>query len=381
MPWSNQGGGGGPWGSGGGPWDKRPGGSGGSGGPTPPNLEDLLRRGQDSMKRVMPGGVGGGKGLTLAALVAVGLWLLTGFYTVDAGEQGVPLLFGKWTGTTTPPGLRYWLPGPIGDVVTPNTERVNRVDIGFRGGPDGDTRGAARRSDVPEESLMLTSDQNVADLDFTVLWKIRDAGEFLFKIRDPEQTVRIVAESAMREVAGRTRLQTLLTTGRVSVEQDTRLLLQEVLDDYEAGIFVQAIQLLEVEPPSAVIDAFNDVQRARQDRTRTQNEADAYANRIVPTARGEASRVTEDAHAYKEQIIKEAEGEGQRFTDVYAAYLVAPEVTARRMYLDTMSGILNKANKIIIDANAEGGGVVPYLPLPEVNRQIRGNASPNGAAP
>ena len=381
MPLSNQGGGG-PWGSGGGPWDKRPGGSGGSGGPTPPNLEDLLRRGQDSVKRVMPGGVGGGKGLTLAALVAVGLWLLTGFYTVDAGEQGVPLLFGKWTGATTPPGLRYWLPGPIGEVVTPNTERVNRVDIGFRGGVDGDMRGASRRSDVPQESLMLTADQNVADLDFTVLWRIRDAGEFLFKIRDPEQTVKIVAESAMREVAGRTRLQTVLTTGRVSVEQETKLLLQEVLDEYQSGIFIQAIQLLEVEPPGAVIDAFNDVQRARQDRTRTQNEADAYANRIVPTARGEASRVTEDAHAYKEQIIKEAEGEGQRFTDVYAAYLTAPEVTARRMYLDTMSGILNKANKIIIDPGAEGaGGVVPYLPLPEVNRRIRGNANPDGAAP
>ncbi len=381
MPWSNQGGGGGPWGSGGGPWGQRPGGSGGSGGgPTPPNLEDLLRRSQDRVRRAMPGGVGGGKGLALVAGVAVFLWGLTGFYTVSPAEQGVPLLLGEWVGATTAPGWHYWPPSPIGEVVTPNTERLNRVDIGFRGGADVDARISTRRSDMPKESLMLTADQNVADLDFTVLWKIRDAGEFLFKIRDPEPTVRIAAESAMREVVGRTPLQTLLTTGRVSVEQDTQALLQQVLDDYQAGIFVQAIQLLEVEPPGPVIDAFNDVQRARQDRTRTQNEADAYLNRIVPTARGEASRIVEDATAYKERVIKESEGEANRFIDVHTAYQTAPEVTRRRMYLDTMTDVLANANKIIIDPTAEGaGGVVPYLPLPEVNRRIRGAG--NGAAP
>jgi len=365
MPWQNQGGGG-PWG--GGPWGPRPG-----GGPTPPNLEELLRRGQDRMRSALPGGFGGGRGLALVAGVVVLLWLMTGIYRVDAGEQGVELLFGRWNGATKPPGLHFWFPAPIGEVLTPNTEQTNRTDIGFQVPNTVDARPTSttgRRSDLPRESLMLTSDQNVADLDFTVLWKIGDAGRYLYDLRDPEQTVKVVAESAMREVVGRTDLQTILTTGRVAVEDQARQLLQKVLDDYGTGVHVQNVQLLQVEPPPSVIDAFNEVQRARQDRDRLQNEAEAYSNRIVPTARGEASRIVQDATGYKEQVTKQAEGEAQRFREIYAAYLTAPEVTRRRMYLDTMSEILNKANKIIIDPAAQGGaGVIPYLPLNELTRR------------
>ncbi|MSO70655.1 MAG: FtsH protease activity modulator HflK [Alphaproteobacteria bacterium] len=374
MPWQNQGGGG-PWG--GGPWGPKPG-----NGSTPPNLEEILRRGQDRIRNVLPGGMGGGRGLAIV-IGAVGLiWLMTGFYQVDAGEQGVELMFGRWTGATTGPGLHWWAPAPIGEVVTPNTERLNRTDVGFRSSGAQETRLPAttsgRRNDVPQESLMLTSDQNIADLDFTVYWKIGHAGRYLYGLRDPEQTVKAVSESAMREVIGRNELQAILTTGRAEVESQARKLLQQVLNSYGSGVQVQNVQLLQVEPPAPVIDMFNEVQRARQDRDRLQNEAEAYSNRIVPTARGEVSRIVQDATGYKEQLTKQAEGEAQRFQSIYAAYLTAPEVTRRRMYLDTMSEILNKANKIIIDpATAQGGnGVVPYLPLNDLSRRVPAPAAP-----
>ena len=363
MPWSIQSGG--PWGGGGGPWGSKPG---GPGGPRPPNLEDLLSKGQDRMRRILPGGLGTGKGMAIGALVVVVVWLMTGFYRVDAGEQGVELLFGKWREVTKPSGLHYWFPSPIGGVETPNVEQVRRLDIGFRGTSDARGR-TTPRSSIPQESLMLTSDQNIADLKFTVFWKIRDAGQFLFNIRDPAQTVKIAAESAMREVVGGTQFEPLLTAQREQVAQSTLDLLQNILDDYEAGINIQNVQLLPVEPPPQVIDAFNEVQRARQDRERLENQAEAYRNRIVPTARGEASRVIEDANAYREKVTKEAEGEAQRFVEVYEGYRTAPEVTRRRMYLEAMTEVLNNAAKVIVDPAAQGaGGVVPYLPLNELLR-------------
>ena len=365
MPWSNQGGGG-PWGSGG-PWGPRQGGT----GPTQPNLEDLLGKGQDFVRRLLPGGASGGRGLLLVIVGGLALWLGTGFYRVDAGEQGVELLFGKWTGKIDGPGLHYWFPSPIGAIATPNVEQVRRLDIGFRD-IDDDPRRTTQRSAIPQEGLMLTADQNIADLKFSVFWKIRNAGEFLFNIRAPEQTVRIAAESAMREVVGRTQFEPLLTAERQQVEQLTLSLLQSILDDYEAGLTIQNIQLLAVEPPPPVIDAFNEVQRARQDKERLENQAEAYRNRIVPTARGEASRIVEDANAYRERVTKEAEGEAQRFTEVYEGYLTAPLVTRRRMYLETMTEVLNSTVKVIVDPNAQGAGVVPYLPLNELRRPAVG---------
>ncbi|UEM04552.1 FtsH protease activity modulator HflK [Skermanella rosea] len=379
MPWSNQGGGGGgPWGpppgNGGGnnPWG-RPGGSGG-GGSQPPDLEDLLRKGQDRFRRVMPGGFGSGKGIAIAAAVVVLIWLFSGVYRVEADEQGVVMRFGEWV-RTEQPGLRYHIPAPIETALTPKVTRVNRIEIGFRSGV-GDGRRAGGDRDVTDESLMLTGDENIIDIDFTVLWVIKDAGQYLFKIRDPETTVKKAAESAIREVIGRTDIQPALTEARQEIENSTLQLLQTMLDDYQAGIEITQIQLQKVDPPAPVVDAFNDVQRARADRERVRNEAEAYRNDIIPRARGEAERLIQEASAYREQTVSLAQGDAQRFLSVYDAYSGAREVTARRMYLETMEQVLRGTNKVIIDGNGNGenggaNGVVPYLPLTELQRMQR----------
>ncbi len=368
MPSNNQGsGGGGPWGDGGGgprgQWPPR-----GGGGAPPPNIEEMLRRSQDRVRRFLPGGMGGGRAIALIIGVAVVLWLFSGFYRVQPDEQGVQLLFGDWDGSITDSGLHWWWPGPIGEVQTPKVTVINRVNVGFRDPGDLGGRVAAAR-DVPRESLMLTGDQNIADVDFTVQWRIANAGNYLFNIRDPEATVKLVAESVMREVVGQTKLDDLITTAREQVQDRSGDLLQQVLDGYGAGISIERIQLQLSSPPPPVIDAFNDVQRARQDKARLQNEAEAYQNRIVPTARGEAASVIQAATAYRERVIKEAQGEGARFSEIYKSYLAAPDVTRRRLYIETLRDVLSKANKVIIDEGAQGSqGVVPYLPLNELRR-------------
>ncbi|NYZ17708.1 FtsH protease activity modulator HflK [Azospirillum sp. RWY-5-1] len=364
MPWTNQGGGGG-----GGPWGPPPGGGGpnpwgrpsggGGGGPQPPDLEELLRRSQDRLKRVMPGGFGSGRGVAIVVGVLAAIWLASGIYRVEPDEQGVVMRFGEWV-RTEQPGLRYHLPNPIETVLSPKVTRVNRIEVGYRSAGDG------RRGDrdVPDESLMLTGDENIIDVDFSVFWVIKDAGEFLFKIRDPEATVKKAAESAMREVIGRTDLQPALTEARQQIEQQTLQLLQAMLDEYQAGIEVTQVQLQKADPPSPVIDAFNDVQRARADRERLRNEAEAYRNDIIPRARGEAERLVQEASAYREQVISLAQGDADRFRKVYEAYSLSKDVLAQRMYLETMEEVLQGTNKVIIDGNAQGAqGVVPYLPL------------------
>ena len=370
MPWNNQGsGGGGPWGGGGGgPRGQWPPSGGGGAGAPPPNIEEMLRRGQDRVRRFLPGGMGGGRAIAVILGGLFILWVLSGLYRVEPDEQGVELLFGDWGGTTTQPGLHWWWPSPIGEVQTPKVTVINRVNIGFRDPSDLGGRVATAR-DVSRESLMLTSDQNIADVDFTVQWRIANAGDYLFNIRDPEATVKLVAESAMREVVGQTNLNGLITTAREQVQSDTKALLQQVLDEYGAGISIERIQLQLAEAPPPVIDAFNDVQRARQDKERLQNEAEAYQNRIVPTARGEAASVIQQATAYKQKVIKEAQGEGARFSEIYESYRAAPDVTRRRLYIETLRDVLAGANKIIIDEGAAGSqGVVPYLPLNELRR-------------
>jgi membrane protease subunit HflK len=367
MPWQNQSGG--PWGGGGGgqgPWGGR---GGGGGSNPPPDLEEMLRRSQDKLKSIIPGGGSAGKFAPLIIAVVVGLWLVTGFYRVQPDEQGIEVVFGKWNGKKMEQGLHWNWPGPIGSVFTPKVTRSNRVEVGYRGGPEGARRGGAIR-DVNEESVMLTSDENIVELQFTVLWKIKDAGEFLFNIRDPEATVKVAAESVMREIVGQTNFDQAVTIGREEIERKADTLLEAVLDSYNAGIQVEAIQLQKSDPPSDVIDAFNDVQRARQDKSRLQNEAQAYANSIVPDARGQAEQTTRAAEAYRERLLKEAEGEAKRFTSVYEAYLTAPEVTRRRMYLEALSDVFGSAQKVIIDRKSgSGGGVVPYLPLPELQKR------------
>jgi modulator of FtsH protease HflK len=374
MPWQQQGGGGsgggGPWGSGSG------GGSGGGrGGPQTPDFDEMLRKGQEKFKGMMPGGFGSAKGIVLIALGLLVLWMFSGIYRVTPGEQGVELLFGKFVKQTNP-GLHFWFPAPIGSVGTPNVDRTNTISVGFRG--TGASQGASIR-DVPEESLMLTGDQNIIDIDFVVQWRIKSARDFLFNIREPEKTAKLAAESAIREVIGQTSLEDALAKERQRVEDKTQILLQKILDSYGAGIFITEVKMQKVDPPQPVIDAFNDVQRARQDKERQQNEAETYRNDILPKAKGESQRVIQQATAYRERLIKEADGEAKRFLSVYEAYKGGKEVTIRRLYLERMQQVLRGANKIIIDKNASGGqGVVPYLPLNELQKRSSGTATQGG---
>ncbi|MGE0061471.1 MAG: FtsH protease activity modulator HflK [Xanthobacteraceae bacterium] len=365
MPWSNQGGGGGPWGQGPrGPWGSGP----QSQGPTPPNLEDLLRRGQDKLRDVLPGGSLGSKGFALLALAVVALWGFSGFFRVEPDELGVVLRFGKQV-REVQPGLNYHLPYPIERVLTPKALRVNKIDIGMRQIEDA-RRGNIVR-DVPEESLMLTGDENIVDVDFSVLWKVQPTGvgDYLFNIQNPEGTVKAVAESAMREVIGRSEIQPILTGARQTIETAVHDLMQKTLNDYGAGIIVQQVQLQKVDPPAQVIDAFRDVQAARADLERSVNEAQTYANRVVPEARGRVAQITQAAEAYRQQTVAEATGQTARFLKIYDEYKKAPDVTRQRMYLETMERVLGGTNKIILDS--AGSGVVPYLPLNELNGQQR----------
>src|SRR6202158_2080736 len=364
MPWSNQGGGGGgPWGSGGkGPWGSGP----QSSGPTPPNLEEILRRGQDNLRRVLPGGNLGGKGFALLGLAAIALWGFSGFFRVEPDELGVVLRFGQDV-REVQPGLNYHLPYPIESVLTPKALRVNKIDIGMRQVEDG-RRSASR--EVPEESLMLTGDENIVDVDFSVLWKVKPTGvgDYLFNIQNPEGTVKAVAESAMREVVGRSEIQPILTGARQTIETAVQDLMQKTLDSYGAGIFVQQVQMQKVDPPTQVIDSNRDVQAARADLERAVNEGQTYANRVVPEARGKVAQITQAAEAYRQQTVAEATGQTSRFLKIYDEYKKAPDVTRQRMYLETMERVLGGADKIILDSNSNGGGsgVVPYLPLSEL---------------
>ena len=374
MPWSNQTGGGGPWGSGSrGPWGSGQQPSGG--GSRPPDLEEFLRRSQDRLRNVMPGNLGG-RGIGLIVLVAIALWAFSGFYTVGPDEVGVVLRFGKFVPPEVQPGLNYHLPYPIETVLTPPALRVNKTDVGTRQDPEFGRRGTAPR-DLPEESLMLTGDENIIDVEFSVLWRIKpgSVGDYLFSVQNPEGTVKAVAESAMREVIGRLNVQLLLTGGS-NVQQNgaessgvsglVQNLMQKTLDSYDAGILVQNVQISRIRPPDEVMDSFLDVQAARSDAERAQNEAQTYANRVVPEARGRAAKVMQDSEAYREQTVAEAKGETSRFLQIYEQYKKAPAVTRERMYLETMERILGETNKTIIDTGPSGPGVVPYLPLTEL---------------
>jgi len=364
MPWKGQGGGsegGGPWGGGNGqgPWGKGPGGPTPPRGPQPPNLEDLIRRGQDGLRRLLPGG-GSGLVAGLAIVVVLVLWLATGIYRVAPDELGVVLRFGAYQETTIP-GLHYHLPVPIEQALTPKVTLVNRTEIGLAGDLGGRN---ANRQEVPEEALMLTGDENIVDINLSVLWVVdaKRVQDYLFNIRNPEQTVKSVSEAAIREIVGRTPIASVLAEGRGKVETDTQQLIQSILDSYGAGILVQQVQLQKVNPPAEVIKAFLDVQQALTDRDTKKNTAEAYHNNVVPQARGEAEKIVQAAEAFKQQIVAQASGDTQRFLAVLNAYHAAKDVTATRLYLETMEQILSKANKVVIDKSA--AGVVPYLPLP-----------------
>jgi membrane protease subunit HflK len=357
MPWTNNGG---PWTPGGppkggpGPWGRPPSGA--------PDLEDLIRRGQDQLRQALPSGFGG-RGLIVLLLVGLLVWLASGFYTVATNQVGLNLIFGRYTGKTKE-GLNYNLPYPVGSVLKLDVTDFNVIDIG------SEIRVASRtQSDVPEESLMLTGDENIADVKFRVVWKIDDVKpeDYAFNVSNPPGTVKAVAESAMREIVGHSQIQKLLTAERKVIEPAVQDLMQRVLDNYQAGVRILQVQLLSVDPPASVISAFRDVTAAQQDRDRLKNEAEAYANKVVPEARGQSARITQEAEAYREQTVAEATGQASRFSQVYEQYKRAPDLTRERLYLETMERVLGNADKVILDKG--GSNVVPWLPLTDAGRQ------------
>ena len=381
MSWNNGGNTGGPWGNPGGkppsggkgpergPWG---GGGGrgpgnGQGGPGLPDFEEIIQRLQQQARRFVPGGGGPGRGTVgngrlvgLLALVAAGLWLASGIYRVQPDEQGVVLRFGAFEGYTYP-GLRYHLPWPIETVLTPSVTRVNRIEVGVRTPADRLDRAETVGREIPAEALMLTGDENIIDINFSVFWKIKDAKEFLFNTRNPSETVRAAAESMMRQVIGRTPIQPALTEARARIELDVMTGTQAILDQYGSGVEISQVQLQKVDPPAAVIESFRDVQRANTDAERVRNEAESYRNDIVPRARGDSARLVAEAEGSKRASVAEATGQAQRFLSVYKAYAQAKDVTLKRLYIDTMQDILAKTPSIVVDDQLKG--VVPYLPL------------------
>ena len=351
MPWSNQSGGGG-----GGPWGQGPNGGGGRGGGPSPDLEEMIRKGQDRLKQAMPGG-GSGKFIWVFVLLGIiGVWLMNSFYTVAPEEEGVVLRFGEYV-RSTPPGLHFII-WPVETVETPKVTEENQLNFGLS------SRGGA------PEGLMLAGDQNIVDIKYTVLWKISDAQKFLFNVRDPERLVRVVAESAMREVVGRTQGDQIRTQGRLAAQNQVLALTQGTLDSYNTGIRITGVKLEKADPPPSVIDAFEEVQRAEQNQNKFIREAESYRNKLLGEARGESSKIVEDAKAYKARVVNEAEGEAQRFISVYDEYSKAKDVTRKRLFLETLEQVYSNTNKVIIESG-QGTGVVPYLPLPEISKRSK----------
>ena len=374
--------GGGPWGGGGGdgggksPWGGGGGrGPGRGGGQRPPDIEEILKEGRDRLKVIMGGGGGrgprgtggGGQGLgkggiALIVLAAVGFYLWNALYTVRPEERSVVLTFGERSGIGEP-GLNFIL-WPIQSREIIPVTRENTVDIGSAPG------GGQRASRASDQGLMLTGDANIIDIGFQLVWNIRDPQQYLFNLANPEQTVAAVAESAMREVIGRSEMKPILNRDRAIVSQEVQTLIQTTLDSYESGINVVRVNFDKADPPQEVIDAFRDVQAAEQERDTLEKRADAYANERLAGARGEAAQAVQEAEGYRARVVNEAEGEASRFKAVFEEYAKAPEVTRKRLYLETMERVFGGIDKIIIDQQTgQGGqGVVPYLPLNELRR-------------
>lgn len=348
----------GPWGHGdNNSWSKKPKKTGSEG----PDIEDLLKKGQDKLKDFFPKG---GKGTKNTLWYVAGgiffLWLLTGIYTVQQDEQAAILRFGKWV-RTTDPGLNYHLPIPIETALVRNVTAINILTNTNANQP---TTGSLSG----EGALMLTGDENIADVQFAVNWRIKNLGEFLFNVKSPETTIRAAADSIVRSVIAQTPIAQILSEGRSKINVQLREMLQKLLDDYKLGIEVSQVELLKVTPPTAqVMDAYLDVQRAKADMERKRNIAMSYSNSIIPVARGQAKKIVQDAEAYKAKVMADIDGETSRFQLVYDQYRSAPDVTRNRLYLDMMQTILESSQKLIVDGD-KNQGVLPYLPLPEFKR-------------
>ena len=367
MPWNQNSGGGGWKGGPGGPWGQGP-----SGGGQQPDLEEILRRSQDKLRQAMPGGIGvfGSILIFLVVAAAVGYFGFT--VRINPDERGVVQRFGKFDRELYN-GLNFRWPYPVEEVTVIPYTRQNRIEIGFSSGGSG-AFGQTRAPNRSEESLMLTGDENIVDVNFSVFWNVKDAPAFLFNVRnqgeslDANSNVKAVAEAAMREVIGQNEIQPILTKSRQEIEEAVKGLLQRTLDSYKAGINITQVVLQKVDPPAEVIAAFRDVQAARADQERARNEAEAYANRVIPEARGEAQRILQGAQGYREQAVAEAKGRTDRFLKVYEEYQKAPDVTRRRIYIETLERVLGGMDKLIIDEKTSASGVVPYLPLGDLQR-------------
>ncbi len=361
MPWSNQNGGG-PWGGGGsgggggkneGPWGQGPNRPRGNGGP--PDIEELIRRGQDRLKNLVPGGLNGGAALIVLGVVAV-FWLIQAVYTVQPDERGVELRFGKPKAELALPGLHFHLwPFETVEIVKVTEQQQN---IGSKASA-GNTSG-----------LMLSGDQNIVNVQFSVLFTVTDPQSYLFKLESPAETLQQVSESAMREIVGRRPAQDIFRDARQVIATDVRNIIQGTLDTYGAGISINAVAIEDAAPPREVADAFDEVQRAEQDEDRFVEEANKYSNQKLGGARGQSAQIREEAAAYKDQVVKESEGEAQRFISIYDQYAKAPDVTRQRLYIETMEQVLKNSKKVIIDGDQ---GVVPYLPLNELGKTVGGN--------
>ena len=339
-------------------------------GPNPPEFERLIGAAQDRLKKFGPGDITPRMGAMLAGALAL-LWLLSGFYTVDPNQVGLNLVFGRYVGKTAP-GLNYNWPEPVGEVVKLNVTDRNSIDIGARGVPSA----YSSLGEAPEESLMLTGDENIADVKFRVIWQIDPTRpeDFAFNIKNQEETIKAVAESAMREIVGRTQIQPLLTAERKVIEPAAQAAMQSVLNSYKSGVTVLQVQLLSVDPPPTVISAFRDVTSAQQDRSRFVNEAQAEANKIVPQARGEAAQIQRAAEGYREQTVAEARGQTARYLKIFTEYKKAPEVTRERLYLETMERVLASGDKILLDR----AGALPVLPLDPMKGALPPQPGPRG---
>ncbi len=351
MPWDNNTGGGGRNNNGGGPWGQTPGG--GGGGPrrgNTPSLEDILNRGRDRFQG--GGGIPGGRWAILGGVAAIVVfWLFNSIYTINEGEVGVELQFGKPKAELSQPGLHFhWWP----------VEDVERASIALR----QTSIGSAGSGSSANQGLMLSSDQNIVDIRFSVQWSVSNPVDFLFNVRDPDDMVRSAAESAMREVVGRRPAQDAFRNDQAGIRLDVQRITQEILDSYAMGVTINDVNLEQAAPPTEVADAFEEVQRAEQDETRFQEEARQYANTLLGNSRGQAAQIREDAAAYKNRVVQEAEGEAARFVSIYNEYARAPEVTRKRLFLETMEQVLGGSEKVIVEPGTSGSGVVPYLPLP-----------------
>jgi modulator of FtsH protease HflK len=361
MPWNSEGGGGnqGPWGQG--PWGqggpKRPSGGGGGGGrgPTPPDLDELIRKSQDKLKQVIPGGGGGRFAWIIPVLILAGFIGVNSVYQVQPDERGIVLRFGQYT-RTAEPGLHFAL-WPIERMEKPKVGTVRQINIGSEG----------------NQGQMLTSDKNIINVPFSVFWRINDPQQFLFNVQAPEETIRAVSQSAMREIVGQTRAQAILTTGKNTVEAQVMEITQNLLNDYKAGVTITQINLGDVQPPREVANAFAEVVRAGQNQQQLINEAEQYRNQQSRMAEGEAAKLVEDAKGYKARVIADAQGEAARFISVYEQYRNAKDVTRERIFLETMEQVLGETNKVLIEGGQGGSGVVPYLPLPEIQKRATGN--------